>query len=74
MTAIHDHLDGSGQLEMLRATQAKAWLWDEIRAGLLDRFRDGHSRDEVAAAEAAVMAGQVSPTVAAQNLLGDELT
>ena len=68
--AIHDHLTASGQLAGLRARQAKAWLWDEIRAGLTERFRAGHAADEIEAAEAAVMAGTITPTIAAQRLLG----
>jgi LAO/AO transport system kinase len=68
--AIHAHLRASGQLNTLRARQAKAWLWDEIRSGLLDRFRAVHDRDELASVEAAVMAGEVAPGVAAQQLLG----
>jgi LAO/AO transport system kinase len=71
IVSIHAHLAGSGQLERLRAHQAKAWMWDEIRGGLIDRFR---GRPETRAAlphlEAAVIAGEVSPTAAARQLLG----
>ncbi len=70
VTAIHHHLRDSGQLSALRAEQARAWLWDEIRSGLLDRFRTVHPRADVEAVEAAVMAGEVAPGVAAQQLLG----
>jgi LAO/AO transport system kinase len=67
---IHEHLAGSGQLEELRAQQAQAWLWDEIRAGLAERFR----RTPGVAAELpglidAVRAGRIAPTAAAQDLL-----
>ncbi len=70
VTAIHGHLDASGQLAAVRSRQARAWLWDEIRSGLLERFRSVHPRAEVEAVEAAVMAGEVAPGVAAQQLLG----
>ena len=74
ISAIHHHLDESGQLAELRARQAKAWLWDEIRAGLTERFRAGHAATEIEAAEAAVMSGTLSPTIAAQQLLGSPET
>ena len=67
---VHAHLESSGQLASLRAGQARAWLWDEIRSGLLDRFRTAHPRSDLEAVEATVMAGQVAPGVAAQQLLG----
>ena len=68
--AVHQHLRTTGQLDALRAAQAKAWLWDEIRAELMHRFRTYQHRADIEAAEAAVMAGTVAPTVAAQQLLG----
>jgi LAO/AO transport system kinase len=69
---VHAALAESGELDGLRARQAKAWLWDELRTGLLDRFRaDPTVRSQLAALEAAVIAGEVAPTVAAQRLLGD---
>lgn len=68
--AIHEHLRTSGQLAALRAGQARAWLWDEIRSGLLERFQADHPRSEIRDVEAAVMAGEVAPGVAAQRLLG----
>ena len=67
--AVHQHLRATGQLDALRAGQAKAWLWDEIRSGLLEHFRAEHPRTEIDAIEAAVMAGEVAPGVAAQQLL-----
>ena len=60
----------TGQLAAVRAHQAQAWLWDEIRSGLLERFRSAPStREQLADLEAQVAAGEVSPTVAAQRLL-----
>ncbi len=68
--AIHGHLRDSGQLASVRSRQARAWLWDEIRSGLLERFRSAHPPADLAAVEAAVMAGEAAPGVAAQRLLG----
>jgi LAO/AO transport system kinase len=70
VTAIHGHLRASGQLDALRGRQAKAWLWDEIRSGLLERFHAEHAPAAIRAAEAAVVAGEIAPGVAAQRLLG----
>ncbi|MFN8016794.1 MAG: hypothetical protein U0P45_01590 [Acidimicrobiales bacterium] len=71
VAAVHRHLADAGELHALRASQARAWLWDELRAGLLERFRaDPATAAALPALEAAVEAGEVSPTVAAQRLLG----
>jgi LAO/AO transport system kinase len=70
LTAAHAHLDRTGQLARLRARQAKAWLWDEIGAGLTDRFRaDPRVAPDLARLEDGVVAGDVAPTAAAQQLL-----
>ncbi|CAN5690525.1 methylmalonyl Co-A mutase-associated GTPase MeaB [soil metagenome] len=70
VTAAHAHLAESTQLADLRAGQARAWLWDELRAGLTERFRtDPRVRADLAALEAAVRAGDTAPTAAAQQLL-----
>lgn len=67
---VHQHLRASGQLAALRSRQARAWLWDELRSGLLERFRASEvARTELADLEAKVVAGEVSPTAAAQRLL-----
>lgn len=68
--AIHRTLAATGQLEGLRAGQARAWLWDEIRTGLLERFRAlPATQAALAELEAQVVAGEVAPTIAAQRLL-----
>lgn len=70
VAAAHETLKASGQLDGVRAGQAKAWLWDEIRAGLAERFRrsPGVAAD-LHPLEAAVVAGATAPTAAAQQLL-----
>ncbi len=66
----HAHLVESGQLDAVRAEQARAWMWDEVRAGLADRFRtDPRVTPALDALEAAVRAGEIAPTAAAQELL-----
>ncbi len=70
--AIHAHLAANGELAALRAEQARAWLWDELRSGLVDRFRRAPRTQELLGdLEAAVVAGEVSPTAAAQRLLDE---
>ena len=70
VASAHRHLQGTGQLDELRSGQARAWLWDEIRTGLVDRFRaDPATRDALTALERAVTAGDLAPTAAAQQLL-----
>jgi len=70
VTAAHAHLSGTGQLDGLRAGQAVAWLWDELRSGLTARFRDHPAtRRQLPELEAAVRAGTASPSAAARRLL-----
>lgn len=67
---LHDHLRATGQLDALRADQARAWLWEEIRAGLAERFRRSPAvADELSKLEAAVHDGTIAPTAGAQALL-----
>ncbi|MCB0964816.1 MAG: methylmalonyl Co-A mutase-associated GTPase MeaB [Acidimicrobiales bacterium] len=67
---IHDHLAATGQLDALRSRQATAWLWDEIRAGLVERFEGLPATQAMLGdLEAQVAAGELAPTVAAQRLL-----
>jgi LAO/AO transport system kinase len=71
VTDVHAQLAGSGQLAGLRARQAKAWMWDELRTGLLDRFRaDPATAAQLTELEHEVVAGAIAPTTAAQRLLG----
>jgi len=68
--AHHTALTGSGDLTRLRAAQAQAWMWTEIREGL---FAALASHPEGARLiphlEADVAAGRTTPTAAAQRLL-----
>ena len=70
VTAAHRHLLDSGQLDGVRADQARAWLWDEIRSGLTERFRaDPRVAPDLHQLEDAVRRGDLAPTAAAQRLL-----
>ena len=70
MEALHDALTASGALPRRRAEQARAWLWGEIGAALLERVR---SEPTVAALthrlEEEAVAGRIPPPVAAEQVL-----
>jgi LAO/AO transport system kinase len=64
------HLREDEALDRLRAAQAVAWMWDEIRESLVDSFRhDPQVADRWSDTEEAVRAGRLSPTTAARRLL-----
>jgi LAO/AO transport system kinase len=70
LVAAHRHLRDTGQLQALRAGQARAWLWDELRAGLLERFRAHPGVDAaLRSAEDDVTAGRAAPARVAAELL-----
>ncbi|MEY2402793.1 MAG: GTPase [Acidimicrobiaceae bacterium] len=72
ITAHAKTLRDSGALTSLRAEQAKAWLWNEIREGLLDRLKANERVQELLpTVEPAVAEGRLSPTSAAQRLLNE---
>jgi LAO/AO transport system kinase len=62
--------DAEGLTEQNRAAQAKNWMWNEIRNGLVERLK---ANPEVAARvkelEEAVTANKLSPTTAADELM-----
>jgi LAO/AO transport system kinase len=63
-------LGASGELDRRRAAQARAWMWDEIGAALLDRLRGDPAAATMAAElEAEVEAGRVPAPVAAARVL-----
>jgi LAO/AO transport system kinase len=64
------HLREDDALDRLRAGQAAAWMWDEIRERLVDSFRhDPRVAAGWTETEAAVRDGRLSPTTAARRLL-----
>ncbi len=72
ISAHADALRTSGALAARRSEQAKAWLWAEIRDGLIERF---HANERVQRLlpelEPEVVAGRISPTSAAQRVLSE---
>ena len=63
-------LTESGELEGLRARQAKAWMWAETAAELLADLRNHPAVSSlVPELEAAVLAGELPAIVAAQRLI-----
>lgn len=68
-TAMKD----SGELEKMRANQAKAWMWSDIHDKLLAAFRLNNP-DKVKEMEQAVRDGKTPPTAAARGLLKDFLS
>jgi LAO/AO transport system kinase len=66
----HEALLGAGELERLRAAQARAWMWTEIREGLLGALKaDARAGQLIPVLEADVAEGRVTPTAAARRLL-----
>jgi LAO/AO transport system kinase len=60
----------SGDLKTRRALQAKAWMWKEIHAALLDRFtQHARTRKMIEKMEAEVQSGKRSPAQAASKLI-----
>jgi LAO/AO transport system kinase len=67
-------MEADGAFAARRAEQARAALWAEIGAGLLDQLRVSPVlRDRLPAIEAEVMGGLAAPAVAARRLLKDFL-
>lgn len=68
---LEAHLREAGALDRLRAGQAVAWMWDEVREQLVESFRaDPRVAAQWGEVEAAVRAGRRSPTTGARHLLG----
>jgi LAO/AO transport system kinase len=67
-------LAASGALERRRADQARAWMWGEIGAAVLDRLRHAPEVAELCAQlEADAVAGRIPPPVAAERVLASLL-
>ncbi|MDH5255489.1 MAG: methylmalonyl Co-A mutase-associated GTPase MeaB [Gammaproteobacteria bacterium] len=63
-------MTASGDLQANRAAQARRWLWSETAENLMARLREDPAvRQRVVALEEAVSAGQISPRVAAEQLV-----
>jgi LAO/AO transport system kinase len=67
---FHAEVTRTGELRDQRGRQATAWMWNEVRESLLDELRDDAAVQELLAdIEDQVRAGQLTPTVAARQLL-----
>ncbi|MDE1173187.1 MAG: methylmalonyl Co-A mutase-associated GTPase MeaB [Parvibaculaceae bacterium] len=63
-------LTPTGELAQMRARQSRAWMWAEIREGLISAFRETPAvRQRLASLEGEVEAGTITPSLAAQELL-----
>lgn len=71
--AALDHrkaLSEAGELDKLRAAQARAWMWTEIREGLFAALKaDRRAAELLPELEVDVAEGRATPTAAAKRLL-----
>lgn len=66
----HRALGESGELDALRASQAKAWMWTELREGMIAALMaDPRAGERLPALEEQVARGELAPARAAQNLI-----
>ncbi len=71
VSAHHEALQGAGEIARQRAAQAQAWMWTEIREGLLTSLKANKEAARlIPVLEADVTSGAITPTLAAQRLLG----
>jgi len=67
----HKAMAEAGELHRLRAAQAQAWMWTEIREGLFSALKtDKKAAKLLPELEADVAEGRATPTAAAKRLLG----
>lgn len=70
ISEAHDHLSRTGQLDHLRAGQAQAWMWSEVRGALELRLRtDPEVAVVLPEVEAEVEAGRITPSAGAHRIL-----
>ncbi|MEZ5185010.1 MAG: methylmalonyl Co-A mutase-associated GTPase MeaB [Candidatus Nanopelagicales bacterium] len=70
IVAHRDKLAATGERQARRQRQQIGWMWALIGDRLIDEFRSsGRVADQLADAEAAVLAGDLPPAVAADQLL-----
>jgi LAO/AO transport system kinase len=68
LSAHRQHLDRTGRLTEHRSAQDVRWMWSAIDDRLLSRFRSS-VKQRVGEVEAAVRAGRITPTAAAEQLM-----
>lgn len=68
--SYEDVMRATGTLDGMRADQARAWMWTELREGLLVHVRThAGAKRRLATLEGEVARGEVTPTSAARELL-----
>ena len=67
-----ERMTANGEIASARSAQAKAWLWSEMTESLLEYLRnDEKTCGRIEALEQKVASGEMSPWVAAQNMLDE---
>jgi LAO/AO transport system kinase len=70
MLDYRDTLQASGEFDLRRAAQARAWMWSEVHDSLVAALQgDPEVRKMLPELEAATSEGQLPPTLAARQLL-----
>ena len=69
LQAHRQHLERTGQLTEQRRQQDVRWMWSTIDDRLLARFRSSMG-DPATALEEQIRLGEITPTAAAEQLLG----
>ena len=70
LAARRERLLGDGRLDAQRAAQAGAWMWSEVREGVVDAASAGPIAARAADLEARVRRGAALPEDAADEILG----
>ena len=69
-TRHQEALTGSGELDAVRAEQARTWLWSEVQDSLIADLKDDREvRDHIPALEQAASEGKIPAATAAERLL-----
>ena len=70
VTRHQEALTGSGELDAVRAEQARTWLWSEVQDSLIADLKDDPEvRDHIYALEQAASEGKIPAATAAERLL-----
>ena len=70
LNTFRDKLATVGEFQRKRQAQAKSWLWQDLREGLLQAFMSNRNvQQQLPDIEAEVIAGKITPPVAARLLL-----
>jgi len=75
VTSHRTALDAAGELTERRADQQVQWMWSTVRDQLMDRLlTDPTVREALPTLERDVRVGELTPTLAAQRILGSHAT